>query len=127
MPGLTERPEDIEPNLDYELKRYEEATGMRVTFNKEARELFLTFAVSPGALWSSNFRDLNGAVTRMCTLAPGGRITMEGCREEIERLRCNWQVHCEPGVSKQPEEDVDADRLKKYLSRYNITWEDIHK
>jgi len=92
MPGLAERREDIEPNLDYELERFSSRTGNRVTINKEARKTFLTFAVSPQAVWSANFRDLGGAVTRMATLAPKGRITVNEVREEIKRLQDSWQV-----------------------------------
>ena len=91
LPSLCERPEDIEPNLDYELDRCTELTGTRVSFNKEARKLFLQFATSPEARWRGNFRDLNGAVTRMGTLAPGGRISNAIVREEIERLHAAWR------------------------------------
>jgi transcriptional regulatory protein RtcR len=90
LPGLRERPEDIEPNLDYELDRFADRTGTRVTFNREARRRFLAFAVSPGAAWSANFRDLGAAVTRMATLAPGGRITVEVVDEETARLNRLW-------------------------------------
>ncbi|MCP4131422.1 MAG: AAA family ATPase [bacterium] len=91
LPGLKDRREDIEPNILYELKRYEEKYGTRVTFNKEAREQFRGFAESPGAAWRANFRDLNAAITRMCTLAPGGRINKEVVHEEIGRLETQWQ------------------------------------
>lgn len=37
LPALRERKEDIEPNLDFELRRYLEREGENVTFNKEAR------------------------------------------------------------------------------------------
>lgn len=177
LPGLKERLEDIEPNIQYELNRYEELNGIHVTFSKEARELFLEFAVSPEALWCSNFRDLNGALIRMCTLAPGGRITKEICLEEIQRLKANWYI---PGEVPQEQdrflEDLlkqksigpldlfdriqleyvintcrsarslseagrilfsqsrlkksksnDADRLAKYLAKFLITWNDIHR
>lgn len=87
LPGLAERPEDIEPNLQYELDRYAERTGSRITFNKEARETFLAFACSSEARWAGNFRDLNGAVTRMATLASGGRIAVEDVKAEIVHLR----------------------------------------
>ena len=40
-------------------------------FNREAMEHFLRFAASGEAVWKANFRDLNAAVTRMATLAPG--------------------------------------------------------
>ena len=46
LPGLAERREDIAPNLDYELDRHAEREGERVTFNKEARDRYLVFAMS---------------------------------------------------------------------------------
>lgn len=92
MPGLRDRIEDIEPNLNYELEEYARRTGKRITFNKEARERFLKFAVSNEAQWQGNFRDLNGAVVRMATLAPGGRITSEVVAEETGRLRAAWRT-----------------------------------
>lgn len=85
LPGLAERREDIEPNLDYELTRFSERNGKHVTFNREARERFLRFALDPGNLWRGNFRDLNAMVTRMATLAAGGRIQLETVEEEIAR------------------------------------------
>ena len=36
LPGLKERREDIEPNLDFELKRFATREGVHVTFNREA-------------------------------------------------------------------------------------------
>ena len=92
LPGLRERIEDIEPNLAYELDEYARRTGKRITFSKESRERFLKFAVSPEARWAGNFRDLNGAVVRMATLAPGGRITADVVDGEIERLRTAWRI-----------------------------------
>jgi transcriptional regulatory protein RtcR len=77
LPGLKDRPEDILPNLHYELDQFARTTGIHVTFNREAATRFLDFAASSETLWAANFRDLNGAVVRMATLAPGGRITVE--------------------------------------------------
>ena len=85
LPGLAERREDIEPNLEYELQRFAEKSGKHVTFNKEARTRFLDFALSPDQLWSGNFRELNAMVTRMATLASGGRIDLDTVNEEIAR------------------------------------------
>ncbi|WP_312949842.1 RNA repair transcriptional activator RtcR [Agrobacterium sp.] len=90
LPALCERKEDIEPNLDFELRRFLEKEGHNVTFNKEARERYLTFATSQEAAWSANFRDLSASVTRMATLAPQGRITVEVVRHEAERLKAAW-------------------------------------
>jgi transcriptional regulatory protein RtcR len=90
LPGLRERPEDIAPNLEYELMRHAARTNARVTFNREAQAAFLRFATSPGATWPGNFRDFAAAVERMATLAPGGRITAAVVEEEIERLRRSW-------------------------------------
>jgi transcriptional regulatory protein RtcR len=173
MPGLAERPEDIEPNLQYELDRFAEKNNVHVTFNKEARKQFLTFATSSDALWLANFRDLNGALTRMSTLAPGGRITKEIVQEEISRLKTLWST-ADTDVNKKLLNEVigadkaeqldrfekvqltdvlrvckesksmseagrkifavsrikkrktnDADRLRKYLARYNLKWGDV--
>ena len=91
LPGLRERPEDIEPNLDHELANCASVTGVRVSMNKEARTRFLAFATSADATWPGNFRDLNGALLRMATLAAGGRITSDVVDEEIRRLRAGWR------------------------------------
>lgn len=92
LPAVRDRREDIAPNLEYELEQFARLQGKMVTFNKEARELFLKFATAPEAVWSGNFRDLNAAVVRMSTFAPGGRITQEVVEEEIGRLRAAWQT-----------------------------------
>jgi transcriptional regulatory protein RtcR len=93
LPGLRDRAEDLEPNLDFELEQFAQKSGATVRFNREARQRFLQFATSGEALWSGNFRDLNGAVVRMATLARGGRITIELVDEEIARLRAEWHPH----------------------------------
>jgi transcriptional regulatory protein RtcR len=74
LPGLAERREDIEPNLDYELDRFAEREGdARASFNKEARERYLSLRdrartrSGPG-----NFRDLAASVTRMATFSAQG-------------------------------------------------------
>jgi transcriptional regulatory protein RtcR len=90
LPPLRERPEDIEPNLDFELESASRMLGRRVTMSSEARAAFLSFARSPGATWAGNFRDLNAAVTRMATLAAGGRVTLDDAEEEIARLERAW-------------------------------------
>ncbi|HWQ92693.1 MAG TPA: RNA repair transcriptional activator RtcR [Clostridia bacterium] len=92
LPGLRQRPEDIEPNLDYELDQYARKGSLRVTMSTEVREDFLKFAQSPAAKWSANFRDLNACITRMATLSPGGRITAAVLAEEIERLKAGWSA-----------------------------------
>jgi transcriptional regulatory protein RtcR len=90
LPGLAERREDIEPNLDYELDRFAEREGDRASFNKEARQRYLAFATAPDARWPGNFRDLAASVTRMATLSPKGRIDLECVDAEIQRLRRLW-------------------------------------
>ncbi len=102
MPGLRDRPEDIGPNLDYELDKFAARTGLRVTFNREARRRFLDFAASPEAVWAANFRDFNGAVVRMATLAAGGRITAADVAEETARLRAAWRAGDRPGGPEDP-------------------------
>ncbi|HEX8339794.1 MAG TPA: RNA repair transcriptional activator RtcR [Tepidisphaeraceae bacterium] len=174
LPALRERPEDIEPNLDYELEQVARKTGSNVGFNREARERFLSFATSGDATWAGNFRDLNAAVTRMATLAGGGRISTELVADEIQRLRFTWggggsndsddlaavlptaeiekldlfdrlqlrsviavcqesQSLSDAGrrlfaASRQAKAKVnDADRLRKYLTRFGVAWADIKR
>ncbi len=90
LPALRDRPEDIEPNLEYELERFAVDRGQRVRFSSEARQQFLRFATGGDARWLGNFRDLGAAVTRMATLAPGGRISAEVVAEEVQRLARSW-------------------------------------
>ena len=92
LPGLAERAEDVEPNLEHEIAASSTVTGMRVSMSRESRARFLTFATSSDARWPGNFRDFNGAILRMATLAPGGRITTEIVDDEIRRLRASWRA-----------------------------------
>ena len=85
LPGLAERREDIEPNLDYELEKWHARTGKRLSFNKEARARFLAWALDPATPWRGNFREFNACVTRLATLADGGRVTVADVEEEIKR------------------------------------------
>lgn len=92
LPSLKERIEDLQPNLDYEIEKFAKDAGHRVSFNKAARQKYLAFATSPGALWTANFRDLNSSVKRMATLSEGGRISEPVVADEIERLTRYWQT-----------------------------------
>lgn len=105
LPPLRERPEDIAPNLEYEIRRFEERAGRRVTVSAEARAAYLAFAEGPSGLWPGNFRDLNASVIRMATLAPEGRISVEIVTHEIERLRALWGS---PWRASHDDESVDA-------------------
>lgn len=92
LPALKDRPEDIEPNLDYELQQWEHQHGERIAFNREARQLYLDFALGEQGLWSGNFRDLNASIIRLATLASSARIGVEDVKQEIQRLRYSWQI-----------------------------------
>src|SRR6202021_1025370 len=116
LPGLKNRSEDIEPNLDFELDRFAEKAGRRVTFSRESRERFLSFALSPAALWAGNFRDLNAAVARMATLAPGGRISNQVVDEETSRLSMTWH---------KPETTGHDDEFGKFLTPKRVTTIDL--
>ena len=109
LPSLRERVEDIEPNLDYEIECYAGGEGTHTTFNREARKEFLRFAASPAARWTSNFRDLNAAVTRMATLAAGGRVGIELVEEEIKRLTESWRE--EDGTDAREDDGTLAEML----------------
>jgi transcriptional regulatory protein RtcR len=177
LPGLRDRPEDIEPNIDYFLAQFGAENGEVVRFNKEARERYMQFATSPDARWSGNFRDLSASVLRMATLAQAGRITDAIAGDEFNRLKRLWQhegdhagdradVDLEAlmgpdaaqrldlfdamqlkavigvcrsskslsdagrklfAVSRSAKEKPnDADRLKKYLARFSLSWDSLH-
>ena len=173
LPGLAERREDIEPNLDYELERFAKAEDLRVTFNAEARRAYLAFATSNASTWTGNFRDLSASITRMATLSPDGRIDSATVTAEIARLGRRWHgegdragdsalaeilpadaiASIDPfdqeqlahviavcrrsaslsaagrelfAVSRGERKSTnDADRLRKYLARFDLAWDDI--
>ncbi len=179
IPGLAERPEDIAPNVDYEVARVSEKYGRKVRFSREALGLFLRKAVSPEAAWRGNFRDLSGAVTRMAVLSEGGRITESVVEAEWKRLRDGWReadggdskddgdsalvrsvlgaraeetdpfdipqlalvirtCRAEPTLSaagrtlfresmKKRKSSNDSDRLRKYLARFGLTWDEVRE
>lgn len=179
LPGLSERVEDIEPNIDYLLMLVAQDAGTVARFNVEAKKQFLQFAQSSQALWRGNFRDLSASIIRMATLADGGRITVELVNAEIGRLQWMWQKHTQADVevhcvdtsmitllgqqtwesmdlfdqmqlqavvavcrqsktlseagrclfnaSRQQKAVVnDADRLRKYLSKFGLSWEQVN-
>ena len=175
LPGLVDRPEDIEPNIDFLLAQIGADLGQIARFNKEARERYTRFAASPDALWAGNFRDLSASVTRMATLAEAGRIDDDIVGSEIARLQRQWRHYAQPAGTPEVElEQVmsveavagldlfdamqlravigiccasrsmsdagrklyavsrdakakpnDADRLKKYLARFQLDWDSV--
>lgn len=173
LPGLRNRSEDIAPNVEFELASYAQKNSRMVRFSREALNEFLQFATGKEALWTGNFRDLNAAITRMATLAPGGRMDLETVRGEILRLRRDWGQEdsaadsddidiigergegldlfekiqlsgvlkvCADCASiaeagrklfaasrKESKHPNDSDRLRKYLNRYGIEWEQIRR
>lgn len=167
LPGLTERREDIEPNVEYELKSFALKQQTQVRFEKEARDYYLAFACSGESLWRGNFRELSASVARMATLAEQGRITRALAEEETSRLMANWYqeparsslpLPVEPvdlfeqrqletvmevcrsttslseagrqlfAISRQQKKQPnDADRLRKYLARFGLSWDEVRK
>ena len=91
LPGLSQRPEDLAPNIDHQLARAAAELGRAVRFTAEARTRYLHFAQSHEAPWRGNFRDLAASITRLATLADGGRISSALVEAELERLRWLWQ------------------------------------
>lgn len=85
LPGLAQRPEDIEPNLDYELDRIGKVLGTRLRMDAPARAAFLDAAKT--LPWPGNFRDFSAVLTRLGTLAEGGRISESDVQFELDSLR----------------------------------------
>ncbi|ATA56615.1 transcriptional regulator [Variovorax boronicumulans] len=110
LPGLAQRPEDIEPNLDHLLALHAAENHRVVRFNAEARTAYLRFAQSSEAIWRGNFRDLSASVTRLATLADGGRIAVALVEAEIARLRWLWK-HEGMGASVAADDEVDLEVL----------------
>lgn len=112
LPSLKNRIEDLEPNIEHELQNFTRKAGYKVNFNKAARESYLKFAHSSDALWRANFRDLNSSITRMATLAVGGRITEEIVQGEIVRLQSAWGgFQSKPVVDSVLEHLLSAEQL----------------
>ena len=89
LPSLRERIEDFEPNLDFEIDKARSNMGTMIRFSREARERYLRFATTQ-AQWRANFRDLNSSITRMATLADGGRVSLNIVNAEIDLLETRW-------------------------------------
>lgn len=117
LPSLKERPEDLAPNIDFELESFSGKSGYLVNFNKAARKRYMEFAQSPEAAWQANFRDLNASITRMGTLADGGRITLDVVSEEIERLKNKWQASPH---DHQPKIFLESVLPKKYHNKIDL-------
>lgn len=90
LPSLRDRPEDIEPNIDYELRRIAASRGTLIHFAKDAKSLFLDFATSHEALWPGNFRSLSACMERMATYSPQGVIKRDTVENEIQHLKKIW-------------------------------------
>lgn len=176
LPGLCQRRQDIEPNLEHQLLLASKESGKGVRMTEQAKAAYLQFALSPHAIWRGNFRDLSASMTRMATLADHGRIGIAVVEAEIERLKWQWQSLEGDEPSSPRNDDLndvlghqmenidlfdrlqleqvikvckshatlsdagralfqisrtqrsvvnDADRLRKYLLRFSLTWEQL--
>ena len=92
LPALRNRPEDVPPNIAFELEKMEKTLGQRISFNADAATRYQRFAIDPGTPWPGNFRDLSASIQRMCTLAPRGRITLAMVETEIANLQSIWRA-----------------------------------
>lgn len=92
LPSLRERVEDIEPNIEYELRRLTAVLGVVASFTEGAKRIFINFATSSEALWPGNFRSLSACMERMATYAPNGQINEHIVKKEIGHLRELWKA-----------------------------------
>ncbi len=119
LPGLADRREDIEPNIEYEIERYSRETKKHISFSMEARKRFVDFALDSTMPWTGNFRELNAMITRMATLAEGGRISTAVVEEEIRRSRASVKKRHPQEAA--PEDEIDIMTLlgEDYASRFD--------
>ena len=87
IPGLADRREDIEPNLDYEIGLFRDNVNRGVVITEDARRLFLDYALADTTSWNGNFRELRNMVSRMGTLCRDGEIKPEDVAREINRIK----------------------------------------
>lgn len=111
LPGLKDRKEDIEPNLEYELKKFSAKTGDRISFSKEAKEEFLKLSLDSNSTWDGNFRDLNTIVTRLGTLSDKGRISIDLVQSEMGLMLNSWAK-----IKGQTNESRQKVQLSDFLS-----------
>ena len=83
LPGLKDRPEDIEPNIMEEMKRANKAIEHEKRFQGQPLDEFVEYVKSIPI--EGNFRELHRMVLRMAVLAKGDEITSSDVREEINR------------------------------------------
>lgn len=104
LPGLRDRPEDIAPNIEYQLKLIGQEEKRVIHFEPSALGRYLKFACSDDALWTGNFRDLIGSIRRLVTLSAstGGWIRTSAVEDEIKRLQYGWRM---PRKSNEAEKD----------------------
>jgi len=117
LPGLRDRPEDLSPNLDFELDRLGSSLNLRLTMTREAREEYLSFARSKSAAWRGNFRDFGASLRRMATLCDGGRIGSGDVASELVRLREQWGSPASTPISDPVEQilgKAKADALDRF-------------
>ena len=164
LPGLAERREDIEPNLEFELARHAAQSGRRARFNAEARRAYLAFAAAPQARkfpravgigdadgdagrrrphrrgrrgreiarlrhgWQDSMPEQTPALLdteRLARLDLFDRMQLEGvlrvCAESATLSEAGRKLFAASRQLKaQPN---DADRLRKYLARFGLDWE----
>ena len=119
IPGLAERRDDIEPNLDYELRFFRDNANRGVVITEEARRLFMDYALAETTTWSGNFRELRNMVSRMGTLCRDGEIKPEDVQHEIKRMQ-DSAFTPPPAPTKEsadltPQPEAEDDYLKSLL------------
>ena len=78
-----------------------------VRFSKEAYARYVQFGTHEVG-WRANFRDLNSSITRMATLADGGRVLFQASRT---RKRSANNSH----------------RIKQYLAKFGLSFDSLHQ
>lgn len=106
LPGLADRREDIDPNIDELLKEHYSKTKNKRDFADDAaRQCFLEYTRT--IPFEGNFRELKRMVTRMATLSDD-LITIDLVKEEIERHKKETSYSAPTAEATSPDESQSS-------------------
>ncbi|MDR1467683.1 MAG: sigma 54-interacting transcriptional regulator [Spirochaetaceae bacterium] len=95
LPPLRHRLDDLPNLVNFFIDEWSRENNNRViSFENDARKMWLAFATAPEALWIRNLRELNHSVKRMCYYSRSNNdmITRAIVDKEIRELQRAWST-----------------------------------